>query len=292
MKKEMEVRAQKINTILEAKGSRLRIHYEKIYKNGEPLDAYMLEDGKNGSCCPVLYFAKSWWQMGDYGLAGYLEALFLASVPGNSFDAGKIATREYIQEHIYPRLRPDNDREGVTAQQLVYEELCGLIVTLYVAVPEVHGTIQVQSRFLERAGVDIEEAFALAKRNQEAATDIQTMQELLAGMCLQAKGASDFPQPSPGEPAMLVVTNLSKSYGAAAMACKSVLWEVRERLGGDFYILPSSVHEVIAVPCTCGNDVDALVAMVQAINQKEVAPEERLSDHVYRSDGRNVYQAA
>ena len=53
------------------------------------------------------------------------------------------------------------------------------------------------------------------------------------------------------------------------------------QLGSDLYILPSSVHEIIALPAVMGDPAE-LARLVKEVNRDCVCPEERLSDHVYR----------
>ena len=54
-----------------------------------------------------------------------------------------------------------------------------------------------------------------------------------------------------------------------------------ERIGGDFYILPSSTHEVLFVPASVGMDVEYLRQMVHDVNEAEVSEQEFLSNNVY-----------
>jgi len=57
--------------------------------------------------------------------------------------------------------------------------------------------------------------------------------------------------------------------------------ECCEKLGGSFYILPSSVHEVILVPDNEEISKDNLVRMVREVNATQVEEQEQLSDFVY-----------
>lgn len=60
-------------------------------------------------------------------------------------------------------------------------------------------------------------------------------------------------------------------------------WEkVAALIGEDFYILPSSIHELIVVPESLGMNRLQLENMVEEINQTEVEQEEILSNTVYR----------
>ena len=62
---------------------------------------------------------------------------------------------------------------------------------------------------------------------------------------------------------------------------------------GDFFILPSSIHELLVVPKQDGMELSDLEAMVQEVNATQVAPEEKLSDHVYEYDAKEkeLYRA-
>ena len=87
---------------------------------------------------------------------------------------------------------------------------------------------------------------------------------------------------------MFVMTNKQRYDGAIALASKQALKDAYEKIGGDFYVLPSSRHEVILLPTTCSVGVEDLKQMVKDINASTVAAEERLSDFVYKYDGRQL----
>ena len=80
---------------------------------------------------------------------------------------------------------------------------------------------------------------------------------------------------------MYVATNVFKMNGACILLYDGVLKKFAEKIGSDFYILPSSVHEVIFVPANGDMDARYLIQMVKEVNATEVAPDEVLSDNVY-----------
>lgn len=53
------------------------------------------------------------------------------------------------------------------------------------------------------------------------------------------------------------------------------------RIGSDFYILPSSVHEVLLIPADNQISMSTLSSMGPDVNSSQLAREEILSDHVY-----------
>ena len=94
-------------------------------------------------------------------------------------------------------------------------------------------------------------------------------------------------EPAVGEECMYVLTNLTSCNGAGAMFCDALLEKIQTKLDCDFYLLPSSIHEVIIVPDEGGFDRSELDEMVKTINATEVNPDDRLADHVfYYSDGK------
>lgn len=80
---------------------------------------------------------------------------------------------------------------------------------------------------------------------------------------------------------MYVVTNRYRNLGAAVMLYPDVWKKAVEKIGGSFYILPSSIHEVILIPENYGIGKIQLEVMVEEINNTEVDEEEILSDSVY-----------
>ena len=97
------------------------------------------------------------------------------------------------------------------------------------------------------------------------------IQEMLEKIYADAKG-----------PKMFVAGNESKNFGAAVILYDTFLKEFAESIHSDFYILPSSVHEVILIPAEKEQDeVCKLKEMVYEVNRTELAEEEVLSDAVY-----------
>jgi len=87
---------------------------------------------------------------------------------------------------------------------------------------------------------------------------------------------------------MLILTNGTSSFGASLIIHPDIQEKIAECMGGDYYVLPSSVHEVIIVPADGRAELSVreLNDMVRQINETQVAPEEQLSDKVQYYDSR------
>lgn len=80
---------------------------------------------------------------------------------------------------------------------------------------------------------------------------------------------------------MHVATTENSCFGAGIIAIPDFLEDAAEKMHGDFYVLPSSIHEIILIPANCGVDASELREMVCDVNTAEVSEEEKLSDNVY-----------
>ena len=80
---------------------------------------------------------------------------------------------------------------------------------------------------------------------------------------------------------MFVLTNRNRYYGAACLVYPDMMKVVGEMLQDDFYILPSSVHEIIFIGKNDCMDPFALNEMIEDVNATQVDEEEWLSDHAY-----------
>lgn len=118
----------------------------------------------------------------------------------------------------------------------------------------------------------------LANMSEEG-YQVQSMISIMADMMGMSESEAEkmFGQ----ESGMYVVTNKEKVYGATGIfADKSLRKEVAETIGGDYYILPSSIHECICVSSALMSP-EAAKDMVEEVNAGELLPEEVLADHPY-----------
>lgn len=60
--------------------------------------------------------------------------------------------------------------------------------------------------------------------------------------------------------------------------------QIGESLKGDYYILPSSTHEMLVLPDNGEMTSHELKRMVMEVNNSEVRPEEKLAGEVYHYD--------
>lgn len=92
-----------------------------------------------------------------------------------------------------------------------------------------------------------------------------------------------FPKDSDDEdePLILVITNDHKYLAATAMLYPEFFEDISNDLDTDLVILPSSVHDLIVLPCIKGMDREVLCSMVEDVNSNHMSKAEVLSFNVY-----------
>ena len=175
----------------------------------------------------------------------------------------------HVKEHIvYKLIRRDANEELL--KQIPYESFLDLAVVYYIQIDTTRfgsAAIQIRNEHLRYWRVEKEEIRRLAEKNTPRIYPVQIRQIVRF---------------------MYVATNEQCSLGAAVMRYPDFREKVRGMIRGDFYILPSSIHEVILVPESFGLEPERMQEMVKEINQTGVAPEEVLSDSVYYFDGEEI----
>ena len=95
------------------------------------------------------------------------------------------------------------------------------------------------------------------------------------------------------EESVYVATVPDKDSGAGVLSYQNFMDQAAERVGGDFFILPSSIHEILIVKDDGEMKAELLRNMVQQINRTELMPEDKLSDNVYHYDSKeHIFELA
>lgn len=104
--------------------------------------------------------------------------------------------------------------------------------------------------------------------------ELRTMQsvisEILTGR--QEEAAEDF---------MYVLSNQLRCLGAACILYDGVMEMIGDRIGENYFVIPSSIHEVIIIPESASPEYQGLNEMIREINATQVADEEILGEAAY-----------
>lgn len=137
-------------------------------------------------------------------------------------------------------------------------------------------------------GISKEELYAQALENMQASYPPQllAMEDNLASMIVEFPETCGSVLRLDRESFMNILMNSGKFFGASTMLCPDVLQNIGEQAGGRFFVLPSSIHELILVLDNWSMTAEKLRQIVVETNQNEgvLDPEEVLSDEVYSYD--------
>lgn len=166
-------------------------------------------------------------------------------------------------------------------QEIPYREYLDLAVIFYVLVDaNDYGTasMMIRKEHLDIWHVTEEELFLEACANTSVilGEEFQAMQSVIE----EITGIRQETIQNP----VYVATNRIRSHGAAVILNEGFLERIEEILGESYYVLPSSIHEMIIVPGSMGPDKQELSEMVKEINETQVEQEEVLSDCAYYYD--------
>lgn len=83
-----------------------------------------------------------------------------------------------------------------------------------------------------------------------------------------------------------ILTNKQRIFGASGILDENILRNAACEIGGDYYLLPVSMHEMMIIPVT-ESELDDLRKIVTKGNSLFISSEEFLSNSIYRYDSKN-----
>lgn len=251
------------------------------------------------------------------GLNLNVDAYYEAYNLGKEYDALIDKAVEVIQTHI--DFKPSMDVSSFTNYELMKENVAVEVVSaernkeMLETVPhqmmedmavvyrfvidsdtEGRGTILATHKLLESMETTAEQLFedAMKIAPEKHPVVIKGMFEVL--MDTMGNETGSFPlEELPTDEKMFVATVPDKIHGAGVISYPGFMEQATEALGCDFFILPSSIHEVILVKDDGTADYKELKGIVETVNAEQVQIDEQLTDNVYHYDSQDkVFELA
>ncbi len=203
---------------------------------------------------------------------------------GSRLQTGMLQSYESVKEILSVSLVPVKGNEEML-KSIPYTKMEDLAV-VYRAELEPGTSTVISNAVMERFGITKEQLHedAVANGQEKDPGIIRPLHEVL--------GLPDELVPE-NVPELMVVTSTSGIRGAGVIAYPGMLEDAAEIMGGDFFMLPSSIHEVLLMQAKSPEEYRNLEMIVREINATEVAPQDRLSDRIYHYDSReHVFELA
>ena len=204
--------------------------------------------------------------------------------PGRKVDMEFFRDFEKVKDRICYRLVGREGNEEFL-RDIPHVEFLDLAVCFFYAYSgEIlgEGSILIHHSHVKMWQTQVEELMTLAAANTPRIFPWKccTMEEVLKGMTEETYADGFLEREIP----MKVLSNEQRVHGAGCLMYQGVLEQLSKEYGPDFYILPSSVHEVILLADDGRENIEVLKSMIVQVNQTQVAPEEVLSNRLYRYD--------
>ncbi len=269
---------------LEGRGASVRIH--RVRKNnGVMLEGLtIMREGENIS--PSIYlepFYERYLNGEDIdSVSNDIHALYASRSLAGKIDVGQFEDYQVLAPGIRLRLvNYEMNRELM--EEVPHRRFLDLAGILYYdvrdpAIP--NASVLIKNGWAERWGVSDDELFATAEGNMllNEPAGIWPMGKMLSD--LRGEPDDDLLPEFP----LYVLTNKSRMFGAACMLYPGVFQQAAREIEGDFFVLPSSVHEVLLLSPENVFDREGLRRLVREINETQVEPYEVLSNNVYYYD--------
>ena len=266
-----------------------RISRREAVKNNDTVMEMLLVEMEDGRAAPILYLQDLYktYQEGatlEEILQGLCE-LFTA------YSAIRIPMENKLNELLddFEKVKPliefrliNGARNKRRMEGKPFSRMGEFLLSYQIQLGDGHGglyTTQITEQMLRDWGIDEAELHEIAVSNMDLPKNylLQPMEE--------ATGIRIDPSVKPEDrPEMFILTSKMKINGAAVIFSEEVRQKVGAQVGGDYYLLPSSIHEWVVIPKRWAGSTQEMEDMVQSVNADSTDEEDFLSDHVYEYD--------
>lgn len=216
-----------------------------------------------------------------------------------TFDIGRIMDYDRVKKNLFMRLSAAEKNKDLLehAPHIRKEDLA---ITFHIMLDQSDkgtATTMINDNMMEAYGIDLDRLYQDALLNSPVIcpAQIENMGEALSRMMIEDMKSAGAPpeviqemekdlKESNKDNPMTIITNDRLVDGASAIFYPGVMDLVGERMKGDYFILPSSVHETLVVPDDGRVSLQELTDMVKEVNMTQVSPEDQLTDQVYHYD--------
>ena len=278
-----------MNNLKSKLGEEFELSVRKVTKNnGIVLTALNIRK-EGDSIVPTIYMEGFYrlYETGssiEYIAENILKNYFDAENDKLTIDISTITDWDNVKDRLCVRVISE-ERNTDMLNEMVwkdYLDLAVIPVIVFQSSDEKMQSIKVTLDIAERWGVDYDTIINTAISNTKTMfpCTARNLSEVVGS--LMGCDMDDIPDCH-----MKVVTNAYSINGAAAILDDELLQEIYEEFDCTYYIIPSSVHELIVIPSgIC--DPDEIKSLVRQVNSTEVRDDEILSDNVYIYDGSSV----
>lgn len=289
-----------INEVMEVMREKLGDDYEltaqNIQKNniGTAHGISIIEIGK--SVAPTLY-VDPYYEMYENGTKSVNE---IADIIIDNYDhveykgelddiSSKITDTSWLKKNIVIKL-VNRDKNKRMLEDVPHIDFLDMSVIFQAVLDSSDGvcSFRITNNIMNQYGLPlVDELYDIALRNAVRIfpVKVNSLMNIISEMMSESNAVPPYSEDD-DFCKMTVLTNTKGVNGAAVMLYPGVLKGVADRFESNLVILPSSIHEFIAVPDMSDGkgDVDTFISMVKEVNATQVQADEILADNAYMYD--------
>lgn len=221
----------------------------------------------------------------------------IANIAATTFQA---ALRDFKKLPVVPKMTRENVLENVVLQVLSRKRNRQLLKTHpHITFLDLAGifrvpvgpygrnsltTALITTQIAERLNLTVDELTEAARRNTLAKFGVQFASAQQMALCaMLGRSCGSFAEATMAATGLYTLTNEIQINGSALMLIPEILEQIGEKAGMDYYILPSSIHELLIAKDDGLVNAKTLKEIVHEGNQTDsvIKPEDVLSDNVY-----------
>lgn len=200
-----------------------------------------------------------------------------------AFDLDMLTNKDYILEHIKIGVQKASDEDLVKLPVTDFEDIEQYLYYSDTTAPDTSFSIKLKPDLAERIELDLAEAWAVARSHTFENTTVRSMAAVMKemlGNSFDDEFDEDIFDTAPMQ--MYIISNKEQNKGAASILNREVLENfAREHDAKHIVVIFSSIHEALLIKVDDDYDLDTFSEMVRDVNETQVKPEERLTNHAY-----------
>lgn len=197
-----------------------------------------------------------------------------------------ITDYDQVKDNTYLRLVPGNSPVLKEAPHRKIQDMALVVSIALVNFSDENSksVVVVTKPLMEMYGIDEQQLFADAERNSLQYEPVVFTP--LFDMIKHLVNEDNMPSPEDMGIVTYIATNKTGFHGAAVAAYPDFCEQAAEKLGGSFFMLPSSVHEFILIKDDGRQKAKDLNKMIRNVNETVLEPRDFLSDQCYHYDAK------
>lgn len=206
-----------------------------------------------------------------------------------SIDLRDFLDYEKVKDHIVFKL-VNTEKNEKFLEDVPHVDVLDLSLIFQCIVSEgkhEHATITIHEAHRKLWNISVEELYEKAMNNTQVLYryEIKNMRNILCEFLQEREDELEsLLEQSQDIYPMYVLSNRNRLDGAGCLFYPNLMRNFAKAVNSSFYVIPSSIHEVILLPCTGAEDAKELQDMIQTVNDTELSNEEILSYSLYFYD--------